>query len=173
MKIRIADENREEIPGVEGLVEAIEDFELQNGLLLVTCMISMKDGWSLIKVLNLTDAPETVYKSTKVGTYFENKQNLVVNGIFTNKNKPKTLETFQMGKHANLEGSKLNDQQKEKVQELFTRLQHVFSRNSNELGYCDKIKHQIKLNKDAQPFRRSYCSMSFDKRKAMKKMSKI
>ena len=113
---------------------------------------------------------KSVYKSTKVGTYFENKQNLVVNGFFTNKNKPKTLETFQMGKHASLEGSKLNDQQKEKVQELFTRHQQVFLRNSNDLGYCDKIKHQIKLNKDAQPFRRSYCSLSFDKRKAMKKI---
>ena len=130
----------------------------------------MEDGWSLIKVLNLTDAPVTVYKSTKVGTYFENTQNLVVNGIFTNQNKPKTLESFQMGKHANLEGSKPNDQQKEEVQKLFTRHQQVFSRNSNDLGYCDKIKHQIKLNKDAQPFRRSYCSMSFDRRKAMKKI---
>ena len=75
-----------------------------------------------------------------------------------------------MGKHANLEGSKLNDQQKEKVRELFTRHQLVFSQNSNDLGCCDKIKHQIKLSEDAQPFRRSYCSMSFDKRKAMKKI---
>ena len=75
-----------------------------------------------------------------------------------------------MGKHANLEGSKLNDQQKEKVQELFTRHQQIFSRNSNDLGYCDKIKHQIKLNKDAQPFRKIYCSVSFDKKKAMKKI---
>ena len=124
-------------------------------------------------MLNLTDAPVTVYKGTKVGTYFENKQNLVVNGIFTNRSKPKTLETFQMGKHANLEGYKLNDQQKEKVQELFTRHQQVFSRNSNDLGFCDKIKHQIKLNKDAQPFRRSYFSMSFDKGKVIKKLSKI
>ena len=165
MKIRLADENGEEIPGVEGLVEAIEDFELKTGLFVAACMISMEDGWSLLKVLNLTYAAVTEYKSTKVGTYIENKQNLVVNGIFTNQNKPKTLETFQMGKHANLEGSKLNDQQKEKVQELFTRHQQVFSRNSNDLGYCDKIKHQIKLNKDAQPFRRSYCSMSFDKKK--------
>ena len=127
MKIRLADENGEEIPGVEGLVEAIEDFELKTGLFLAACMISMEDGWSLIKVLNLTDAPVTVYKSTKVGTYFENKQNLVVNGIFTNQNKPKTLEALQMGKHANLEGSKLNDQQKEKVQELFMRHQQFFS----------------------------------------------
>ena len=134
MKIRLADENGEEIPGVEGLMEAIEDFELKTGLLLAACMISMKDGWSLIKVLNLTDEPVTVYKSTKVGTYFENKQNLVVNGIFTNQNKLKTLENFQMGKHANLEGSKLNDQQKEKVQELFKRHRQVFSRNSNDLG---------------------------------------
>ena len=129
MKIRLADENGEEFPGVEGLVEAIEDFELKNGLLLAACMISMEDGWILIKVLNLTDAPVTVYKSTKVGTYFENKQNLVVNGFFTTQNKPKTLETFQMGKHANLEGSKLNDQQKESTgivnetsTSLFTKL---------------------------------------------------
>ena len=170
MRIRLANENGEEIPGVEGLVEAIEDFELKTGLLLAACMISMKDGSSLIKVLNLTDAPVTVYKSTKVGSYFENKQNLIVNRIFANQNKPKTLETFQMGKQTNLEGSNLHNQQKEKVQELFMGHQQVFSRNSNDLGYCDKIKDQIKLNKDAQPFRRSYCSLSFDKRKAMKKI---
>ena len=68
MRIRLADENGEEIPGVEGSFEAIEDFELETGLLLAACMISMKDGNSLIKVLNLTDAPLTVYKSTKVRT---------------------------------------------------------------------------------------------------------
>ena len=155
---------------MEKFVEASVDFfELKTRLLSAACMISMKDGSSLIKVLNLSDAPVTVYKSTKVGIYFENKHNLVVNGNFTNQNKPKTLETFQMGKHANLEGSNLDNQQKEKAQEFFVRHQQVFSRNSTDLGYCDKIKHQIKLNKEAQPFRRSYCSMSFDKRKAMKK----
>ena len=100
---------------------AYENFELKTGLLLAASMISMKDGSSLIKVLNLTDAIVTVHKSTKVGTYFENKQNLVVNAIFTNENKPKTLETFQMRKHAKLEGSNLHNQQKEKVQELFMR----------------------------------------------------
>ena len=96
MRISLADENGEENPGVEGLVEEIEDFELKTGLLLAACMISMKHGSSLIKVLNLTNAPMTVYKSTKLGTYIENKQNLSVNGIFTNQNKPKTLKTFQM-----------------------------------------------------------------------------
>ena len=73
-------------------------------------MISMKDGSNLIKVLNLTDAPVSVYKSTKVGSYLENIQKILVNGIFTNRNQPKTLETFQNGEHAILEGSNLNNQ---------------------------------------------------------------
>ena len=52
----------------------------------------------LIKILNLTDAPVTVYKSTKVGTYIENKQNLAVNGVFTIQNKPKNIGVFLNGK---------------------------------------------------------------------------
>ena len=60
MRIRLTDKNGEEIPGVKGLVEASEDFVIKTGLLLAACMISMKDGSSLIKVLNLTDAPVNV-----------------------------------------------------------------------------------------------------------------
>ena len=33
MRIRLADKNGEKIPGVEGLVETVEDFELKTGLL--------------------------------------------------------------------------------------------------------------------------------------------
>ena len=50
MKIRLADENGEEIPGDEGLVEAIDDVEIKIDLLLAACMISIKDGTRLIKV---------------------------------------------------------------------------------------------------------------------------
>ena len=53
---------------------------------------------------------------------------------------------------------------------MFTRHQQVFSRLSNDLGYCEKIKHQIKINKDAKAFRGSYCSMGSDKRNAMKRI---
>ena len=44
----------------------------------------MKSGSSLLKVLNLTNAPVTVYKSNKLGNYLKNKQNLVVNRIIVN-----------------------------------------------------------------------------------------
>ena len=49
MKIRLADENGEEIPGVETLVEGIKDFELKTGLLLADYMISMKNSSNLTK----------------------------------------------------------------------------------------------------------------------------
>ena len=65
MKIKLADENGEEVPRVERLVEANEDFELKTGSLLAAYMISMKDGSSLIKVLNLSDEPMTVIKTLK------------------------------------------------------------------------------------------------------------
>ena len=39
MRIRLADENGDEIQGVEGLVEATEIFEIKTGLLLAACMI--------------------------------------------------------------------------------------------------------------------------------------
>ena len=114
------------------------------------------------------DAPLTVYKSTWVEGYLESKQNLVVIEIFTNKKK--TLETYQY------ENTQIwKDLIKITTRKESTGIVHqqVFSRNTTDLGYWDKTKHQIKLIKAAQPFRRNYCSMSFDTRKAMIKMSKI
>ena len=72
----------------------------------------MKDGPILIKVFSLTDASIAMYMNNKVGIYLESKQNLFRNGIFTNQNKPKIWEPFQMRKHANQEGSTLKIEQK-------------------------------------------------------------
>ena len=73
-----------------------------------------------------------------------------------------------MEKHVNFEGSNLNNQQKEKVQEMLMRNQQRFSRIPNDLRKYDKIKHKIILNKRTQPFWRNFCRMKFDIRKAMK-----
>ena len=71
MRLRLADEN-DEIPVVAGPVEANKGFE-KNGLFLDACMISMKDVSTLKKVLNLTDAPVTVNKSTQEGGFLKDK----------------------------------------------------------------------------------------------------
>ena len=56
------------------------------------------------------------------------------------------------------------------VRSLCTKFETIFSRNSNDMVFCDLIHHKIKLKKDAAPFRRTYGSISFEKRKAMKKI---
>ena len=170
INIHLRDGNNEETPGKEGFVEGIEGFQDRTGLIVASCMVSPKQGQALIKVLNLTDEQVVVYKDSKLGTYQENNNCQKVNGICSSKEKPKHPEPFRMGKHASLEGSQLSKDQQFKVKEMFERHNKVFSRNSNDLGYCDKIQHKIILTANAQPFRRAYGSMSFDKRKAMKKI---
>ena len=90
-------------------------------------------------------------------------------GLFTNQNKPKTLELFFPGIVQKLyfflqellfQLSFLN-----KVQELFMRHQQIFSRKSNNLGYCDKIN--IKLDSTKIHSRSEEIilfSLSFDKK---------
>ena len=75
-----------------------------------------------------------------------------------------------MGKHANLEGSNLHNQQKEKVQDILMRHQQVFSRNSNDLGYCVKIKHQINSTKMHSHSEEVIAVWVLIKRKTMKKI---
>ena len=53
---------------------------------------------------------------------------------------------------------------------MFMRHKKVVFRNTIELGFCDKLKHKITLEKDDKPFRRLYGSMSFEKWTATKKI---
>ena len=159
----------EKFPTKEGLVEALKDYEDKTGLLVASCMVSPQNGRAQVKVLNLSDSRIVVYKDTKVGVYHESKDCVKVNGIFASNTKTKRSEPFKMGIHATLEGSKLTGDQQIRVEQLFIRHSQVFSRNSNDLRFCDKVEHKITLTENAQPLRCAYGSMSFDKRKAMKK----
>ena len=56
------------------------------------------------------------------------------------------------------------------VRSLCTKYEVLSSRNSNDMGFCDRINHKIKFKMDAVPFRRTYGIMSFAKRKTMNKI---
>ena len=60
-----------------------------------------------------------------------------------------------------------------KLRSLCTKYDIVFSRSSKEMGFYDRIYHKTKLKKDALPFRRTCGSMSFEKRKATKKIVEV
>ena len=105
--------------------------------------------------------------------FFINDDSIQVIDLFTSKNKPKHPEAFRMGSHATLDGTYLSRYQSNQVVAMFIRHNQVFSRNSNDFGFCDKIKLKIKLEKEAKPFRRAYRSMSFEKWKAIKKVEEL
>ena len=161
-------ENAEVKQKSQGLIEGLKDFENRTGILLADCLTSVNDSKSQLRAVNLSDNEIKLFKNTKIGEFFSNDDSIQVNGLFTSKNKPKHPEAFRMGTHATLEGTDLSRNQSDQVVAMVMRHNQVFSRNSNDLGFCDKIKHEVKLEKVAKQFRRAYGSMSFEKRKAIK-----
>ena len=140
---------------------------------MADCLISVNDSKSQLRVVNLSDNDIKLFQNTTIGEFFSNDDSIQINGLFTSKSKPKHPEAFQMGTHATLDGTDLSRNQFSQVVAMFKRHNQVFSRNSNDLGFCDKIKHKIKLEKDAKPFGRDYGSMSFENRKAIKKVEDL
>ena len=151
-------------------MKASRTFEHRTGILVADCLISVNNSKSQLRVVNLSDNEIKFFKNTKIGVFFSNDDSMQVNGLFTSKKKPKHPEAFRMETYATLEGTDLSRNQSDQVVAMFMRRNQVFSGNSNDLGFCNKIKYKTKLEKDAKPFRRSYGSMSFEKQKAIKKI---
>ena len=135
-------ENAEVTKKSQGLVEGLKDLENRTGVLVADCLISVNDSKSQLRVFNLSDNDIKLFQNTKLGEFFSNDDSIQVNGLFTSKKKPKHPEVFRMGTHATLEGTDLSRNQSEKVVAMFMRHNQVLSRNSNDFGFCDKIKHK-------------------------------
>ena len=73
-------------------------------------------------------------------------------------------------KHLNSSSMRLSCEEMTKVRSLCTKYEVISSRNSTDTGFCNRIYHKINIKKDAVPFRRTYGSLSFEKRKSMKKI---
>ena len=90
---------------------------------------------------------------------------------YTDDAKP-VREPLDFTKHVSIDTSALSADQVQEVKKMCTKYESIFSRHSNDLGFCDRTKHTIKLKHDHKPFRRAYGNMSVHKRKAMKKLVK-
>ena len=73
-----------------------------------------------------------------------------------------TAQTYQQNVNAdkrkdlpegiNLTECNLSEEQRDKLKEFLSRWNHIFSKGVTDLGKCDLVKHQIKLN-DNEPFK--------------------
>ena len=130
----------------------------------------MTTGTCWVRLLNIHNEDIVTYRDTRVGTLKTlelDEHSLELQRKTEEKTK---REDFSFERHVNIENKNLSKDQLHQVRTLCNKYETIFSRHSNDLGFNNQIEHQIKLKPDAQPFRRTYGNMSFDKRKAMKKI---
>ena len=85
-------------------------------------------------------------KNNKKEEFFSNDDSIQVNGLFPSKDKPHKPEFFRVRIHATLEGTYLSRNQSNQVVSMFVKYNQIYSRTSNDLEFCDKLKHKITLN---------------------------
>ena len=142
-------------------------FEDKSHLLIARSLNDMVDDVVWVRVLNNTLEPEKVYKNAKIACS-ENIENFSRVQQNNPENNGKHRDEFDFEKHVNSSSMSLSCEEMTKVRSLYTKYEVIFSQNSNDMGFCDRIYHKIKFKKDDVPFRRRYGTMSFEKRTAMK-----
>ena len=142
----------------EIIVEPMKGFEDKSHSLIARSLNDMVNDVVWVRALNPTLEPKKVYKNARIACE-ENIEKISRVQQNNPDNNKKHRDEFDFEKHVNSSSMSLSCEEMTKVR----------SRNSNDMGFCDRIYHKIKLKKDAVPFRCTYGSMSFEKRKAMKK----
>ena len=71
-----------------------------------------------------------------------------------------------MGTHSTLEGTDLSRIQCNQLAAMFMKLNEVFFKNSKDLGFCDKMKNKLTLEKEKR-LRPFYGSTCFEKLKVI------
>ena len=168
IKCKITDEEGNITQQTENIVEPMKEFEDKSHLLIARSLNDMVDDVVWVRVLNPTLQPKKVYKNARIAgaEIIEKISKVQQNNPDNNK---KHREEFGFEKHVNSSSMSLSGEETTKVRSLCTKHKVIFTRNSNDMGFWDRIYHKIKLKKYAVPFRRTYGSLSFEKRKAMKK----
>ena len=149
----------------------MKEFEVKSHLLIARSLDDMVDEVVWVRVLNPTLAPKKFYKIARIACT-ENIEKISKVQQINPDNNGKHRDEFDFQNHANSSSMSLSCEEMTKVRSLCAKYEVIFSRNSNDVGFCDRIYHKMKLKKDVVAFRRTYGSMSFEKIKVMKKMLK-
>ena len=170
IKCSIVDEEGNKAQQTEIIVEPLKEFEDKSHLLIARSLNDMIDDVVWVRVLNPTVEQKKVYKNVRIASA-ENTEKISRIQQNNPDNNAKSRDEFDFKKHVNTSSMNLTCDEMAKVKQYFcTKSETIFLRNSNDMGFCDQIHHKFNLKKDAAPFRRTYGSLSFEKREAMKKI---
>ena len=150
---------------IVGLVEPCVGFTRDNSVLVASSLVKEVDGHVLLRVLNPTNFPFTLYQSQVLATFtpYSNRDLQV-----------SSLNAKVSSKYSKVENSLtqgltwLSVDQCNEVKSLLQRFESIFSQDKWDLGSCDLHKLRIQLKEDARPSRVPYRAMNPTKRKDLK-----
>ena len=169
IKCSIVDEEGNKAQQTEIIVETLKEFEDKSHLLIAQSLNDMVDDVVWVRVLISTVGQKKVYKTARI-SFAENTEKISRIQQTNPDNNAKSRDEFDFKKHVNTISMNLTCDEITKVRSICSKFESIFLRNSNDIGFCNRTHHKTKLKKDAAPFRRTYGSMSFEKRKAMKEI---
>ena len=155
---------------IEGIVNPLETFQEATGLWVAHDLVNDDNGTCWVRLLNIHNEDNVTYRDTRVGTLETLELDEHSLKLQRQTEKKTKREDFSFARHVNIENKNLSKDQLHQVRTIRNKYETIFSRHSKDLGSNNQIEHQIKLKLEAQPFRRTYGNMSFDKRKAIRKI---
>ena len=170
LQCEVRDEQGTRVKSFQGLANPIESYQTATGLWVAQTLVKDNEGYCWIRLLNIHDEDIVTYKNSRVGNLEETELEQQVFSLQAKESAGTFTESFIFEKHLNINSVHLTRYQLDAVKRLCQKYEKIISKNSNDLGFNTQIEHQIKLKPNAQPFRRAYGNMSFDKRNVMKKI---
>ena len=141
----------------------MKKFEGKPHSLIARSLIDIVDDFVRVHGLDLTLEPKKVYKNAGIARA-ENIEKISRTQQNNPDNNAKHRDEFDFENHKNGSSMSLSCEEMTKMRSLCTKYEVIFSRNSNDTGFCDQIYQKLKLKKDAVPLRRTYGSVSLEKK---------
>ena len=87
-----------------------------------------------------------IYKNARIA-FAENTEKISRIQQNSPDNNTKSRDEFDFKKHVNTSSMNLTCDEMSKVRSLCTKFETTFSRNSNDMGFCDRTHHKINWEK--------------------------
>ena len=120
-----------------------------NEVLIARELVNSDDGRMPVRMVNLSDENVTIYKNTIIGTLEPNEPPLLCSFGGSRSQPPACVASVNTSRASeilskiNLDETVVEGNEKEKLIQLITEYQDVFSLGSNDIGRADKVKHRI------------------------------
>ena len=119
----------------------MKEFEDKSHLIIARSLNDMVDAVVWVRFRNPTLEPKKIYKSARIACA-ENIEKISSVEQNNPDNNRKHRDEFSFEKHVNSSSMSLSCEEMTKVTSFCTKYEVIFSRNSNDMGFRDRINYK-------------------------------